>query len=103
VRSSVAASVRESRRLACGGQRSGGRFAQAGEVYRWVLIVVEIYISILGSAGIWAELFGSARARPENKRPKHGPARNNMGRPGPESGPRPGLKFRPVGLPARPA
>jgi hypothetical protein len=30
--------------------------------------------------GIWAELFGPARARPENKSPKHGPTRNNMGR-----------------------
>jgi hypothetical protein len=30
--------------------------------------------------GIWAGLFGPARARPENKSPKHGPARNNMGR-----------------------
>jgi hypothetical protein len=29
--------------------------------------------------GIWAGLFGPARARPENKSPKHGPARNNMG------------------------
>jgi hypothetical protein len=30
--------------------------------------------------GIWAGLFGPARARPENKSPKHGPARNIMGR-----------------------
>jgi hypothetical protein len=30
--------------------------------------------------GIWAGLFGPARARPENKSPKHGPARNNMDR-----------------------
>jgi hypothetical protein len=30
--------------------------------------------------GIWAGLFGPARARPENKSPKHGPARNNIGR-----------------------
>jgi hypothetical protein len=30
--------------------------------------------------GIWVGLFGLARARPENKSPKHGPARNNMGR-----------------------
>jgi hypothetical protein len=30
--------------------------------------------------GIWAGLFGPARARPENKSLKHGPARNNMGR-----------------------
>jgi hypothetical protein len=30
--------------------------------------------------GIWAGLFGPTRARPENKSPKHGPTRNNMGR-----------------------
>jgi hypothetical protein len=30
--------------------------------------------------GIWAGFFGPARARPENKSPKHGPTRNNMGR-----------------------
>jgi hypothetical protein len=30
--------------------------------------------------GIWAGLFGPARTRPENRSPKHGPARNNMGR-----------------------
>jgi hypothetical protein len=30
--------------------------------------------------GIWVGLFGLARARPENKSPKHGPTRNNMGR-----------------------
>jgi hypothetical protein len=30
--------------------------------------------------GIWAGLFGPARARPENRSPKHGPAQNNMGR-----------------------
>jgi hypothetical protein len=30
--------------------------------------------------GIWAGLFGPARARPENRSPKHGPARNNLGR-----------------------
>jgi hypothetical protein len=30
--------------------------------------------------GIWAELFRPARARPENKSSKHGPARNNLGR-----------------------
>jgi hypothetical protein len=30
--------------------------------------------------GIWAGLFGLARARPENSSPKHGPTRNNMGR-----------------------
>jgi hypothetical protein len=30
--------------------------------------------------GIWAGLFGPARAWPENKSPKHGPTRNNMGR-----------------------
>lgn len=29
---------------------------------------------------IWAGFFGPSRARPENKSPKHGPARNNMGR-----------------------
>jgi hypothetical protein len=30
--------------------------------------------------GIWAGLFGPARARPKNRSPKHGPARNNLGR-----------------------
>jgi hypothetical protein len=30
--------------------------------------------------GIWAGLFELARARPENKSPKHGPAQNNMDR-----------------------
>jgi hypothetical protein len=30
--------------------------------------------------GIWGGLFRRARARPENRSPKHGPARNNMGR-----------------------
>jgi hypothetical protein len=30
--------------------------------------------------GIWAGLFGPARARPENKSPKHGPTRYKMGR-----------------------
>jgi hypothetical protein len=29
---------------------------------------------------IWVELFGPARVQPENKSPKHGPIRNNMGR-----------------------
>jgi hypothetical protein len=32
--------------------------------------------------GIWAGHFGPARARPKNRSPKHGPARNNMGRAG---------------------
>jgi hypothetical protein len=30
--------------------------------------------------GIWVGLFGPARARPENRSPKHDPAQNNMGR-----------------------
>jgi hypothetical protein len=29
--------------------------------------------------GIWVGFFGPARARPENRIPKHGPARNNLG------------------------
>jgi hypothetical protein len=37
-----------------------------------------VYMALV--LGIWAGLFGPARARPENKSPKHGPARNNMGR-----------------------
>jgi hypothetical protein len=34
------------------------------------------------SAGNLGRAFGLARARSENKSPKHGPARNNMGRAG---------------------
>jgi hypothetical protein len=30
--------------------------------------------------GIWAGLFGPARAQPENRSPKHDTTRNNMGR-----------------------
>jgi hypothetical protein len=57
----------------------------------WILCII-LYAHILDlpcvhsppslgvELGIWAELFGPARARLENKSSKHGPARNNMGR-----------------------
>jgi hypothetical protein len=44
----------------------------------------DVYLYVCGFPllvlGIWARLFGHARAWPENRSPKHGPARNNMGR-----------------------
>jgi hypothetical protein len=54
--------------------------------------------------GIWAGLFGSARIRHENINPKHG--RHKIiwaGLAQSEGGLGPGLNFRPVGPPTRPA
>jgi hypothetical protein len=42
--------------------------------------IKQTYVLLQLVVGIWAGLFGLARARHENKSPKHGPARNNMGR-----------------------
>jgi hypothetical protein len=53
-----AATIAESTRLLC------GKLSRCC----WLWLVL----------GIWVGLFGLARARHENKSPKHGPARNNM-------------------------